>query len=296
MTIVVGSNRVVLGANRYGKAEVRCVRVTKHADRHELSDLNVTSLLSGEMEEVHLSGDNAHILPTDTQKNTVYAFARDGVGEIEEFALRLARHFVENTDPINHARVEITEYPWARLEADGRPHPYAFMRQGSYERTCLVHYDAGSASVISGITNLAVLKTTESEFWGYINDEYTTLAETYDRIFATMVTAQWRHTAEVDWARSYADAKRVLLETFARHHSLSVQQTMYAMGGALIESQPEIAEVRLSLPNKHHFVVDLAPFGKDNDNLVFHADDRPYGLIEATVTREDAEAAARAWE
>jgi urate oxidase len=296
MTVVVGSNRVVLGANRYGKAEVRCVRVTKHADRHELSDLNVTSLLSGEMEEVHLSGDNAHILPTDTQKNTVYAFARDGVGEIEEFALRLARHFVENTDPINHARVEITEYPWARLEADGRPHPYAFMRQGSYERTCLVHYDAGSASVISGITNLAVLKTTESEFWGYINDEYTTLAETHDRIFATLVTAQWRHTAEVDWARSYADAKRVLLETFARHHSLSVQQTMYAMGGALIESQPEIAEVRLSLPNKHHFVVDLAPFGEDNDNLVFHADDRPYGLIEATVTREDAEAAARAWE
>jgi urate oxidase len=296
MTAVAGSRRVVLGTNRYGKAEVRCVRVTKHNDRHELSDLNVTSLLSGDMADVHLSGDNAHILPTDTQKNTVYAFAREGVSDIEEFALRLARHFVDDTDPIHHARVAITEYPWARLDVDGRPHPYAFMRKGDYERTCLVHYEGGSASIISGITNLGVLKTTESEFWGYINDEYTTLAETHDRVFATLVTAQWRHTAEVDWATSYADAKRVLLETFAGHHSLSVQQTMYAMGQALIESQPEIAEVRLSLPNKHHFVVDLSPFGKDNDNLVFHADDRPYGLIEATVSREDAPADERAWE
>jgi len=281
---------VVLGPNRYGKAEVRCVRVSKHGERHEISDLNVTSLLSGDMEAVHYKGDNANILPTDTQKNTVYAFAGEGVGEIEHFALRLARHFVDDLEPISHARVEISEYPWARLAADGHPHPYAFMREGSYERTCLVHYENGSTSVVSGITNLGVLKTTESEFWGYINDPYTTLQETRDRIFATLVTAQWLHTEEVDWGRSFAEAKRLLLETFARHYSLSVQQTMYEMGKALIEAQPEIAEVRLSLPNKHHFVVDLSPFGQENENVVFHADDRPYGLIQATISRDDAPA------
>ena len=281
---------VVLGPNRYGKSEVRCVRVSKHDDRHEISDLNVTSLLSGDMEAVHYEGDNANILPTDTQKNTVYAFAGEGVGEIEDFALRLARHFVDDVEPISHARVEISEYPWARLTAEGRAHPYAFMREGSYERICLVHCKNGSTSVVSGITNLGVLKTTESEFRGYIKDPYTTLAETRDRVFATLVTAQWRHTEHVDWRSSFAEAKRLLLETFARHYSRSVQQTMYEMGKALIEAQPEIAEVRLSLPNKHHFVVDLSPFGQENENVVFHADDRPYGLIQATITRDDAPA------
>ena len=49
----------------------------------------------------------------------------------------------------------------------------------------------------------------------------------------------------------------------------------------------------MSMPNKHHFVVDLTPFGLDNANEVFHADDRPYGLIEAAVHAIDAPPRAR---
>jgi urate oxidase len=68
------------------------------------------------------------------------------------------------------------------------------------------------------------------------------------------------------------------------------------MGSAVLEARPEVAEVRLSLPNKHHFLVDLSPFGLKNDNEVFHAADRPYGLIEGTVLRDDAEDAGPAWD
>ena len=35
-----------------------------------------------------------------------------------------------------------------------------------------------------------------------------------------------------------------------------------------------------------HVLVDLSPFGVDNDGEVFIATDRPYGLIEARVQRE----------
>lgn len=78
-------------------------------------------------------------------------------------------------------------------------------------------------------------------------------------------------------------------------HSLALQQTLYEMGKAVLEAFDIVAEVRLSAPNKHHFVYDLARFGIDNDNEVFHADDRPYGLIQATVTRDDAPDAGPAW-
>ena len=94
---------------------------------------------------------------------------------------------------------------------------------------------------------------------------------------------------------AHRDARRVLIESFATKHSLSLQQTLYAMGVAVLEARSEIAEVRLSMANKHHFVVDLKPFGLNNENEVFYASDRPYGLIEGTVTRDDSAPADAAW-
>ena len=154
----------------------------------------------------------------------------------------------------------------------------------------------GAAWVVAGITDMVVLKSTGSEFWGYPRDKYTTLPETKDRILATAVAARWRYsTAQADWAESLAEARRLLLENFASVHSLALQQTLYAMGEAVLKARPEIAEIRLSMPNKHHFTVDLSPFGLSNDNEVFYASDRPYGLIEGTVTRDDAPPEGSAW-
>ncbi|MGH3450562.1 MAG: factor-independent urate hydroxylase [Haloechinothrix sp.] len=291
---------VRLGPNQYGKAENRLVHVTRNGDVHEITDLTVSTALSGDLADTHLTGDNAKVLPTDTQKNTVFAFAKEhGVGEIEEFALLLARHFVESQEPIHRARISIEQHTWERISVDGTPAPHSFQRSGVETRTATATYDGKQAWVVSGLQDLTVLNSTDSEFWGYPKDRYTTLPETHDRVLATAVNAWWRHAvAEGDWAKSYAEARRHLVEAFAQTHSLSLQQTLYAMGERMLDNRPEIAEVRLSLPNKHHFLVDLSAFGLSNDDEVFYAADRPYGLIEGTILRADDTAAAspdQAW-
>jgi urate oxidase len=280
---------IVLGANQYGKAEVRMVALED--DRRAVRDLTVGIALSGALEAVHTTGDNANVVPTDTQKNTVFAFAREApVGEIEEFALRLARHFAGGFAAIDRARVHIESVGWSPL--DDR----AFRREGEV-RTATAVVDGDGEHVVSGLQDLVLMKTAGSEFTGYLKDRYTTLAETRDRILATAVAARWRHARPAgDWGASFAAAREKLLARFASHHSLSLQQTLYEMGAGVLRARPEIAEVRLSLPNRHHFLVDLTPFGLDNDNQVFRAEDRPYGLIEAVLSRDDAPPAGPAWD
>jgi urate oxidase len=281
---------IVLGDNQYGKAETHVVRVTRSGAQDEIKDLTVSVALAGDFAATHLTGDNSKVLPTDTQKNTVFAFARDGIGEIEDFGLRLARHFVGEFDAVKRARVAIEEHPWDRIDG------HAFVRAGSEKRLATVTCKKDAAWVVGGLTDLVVLKSAGSEFWGYPRGRYTTLPETKDRLLATAVTARWRYrVTEGEWSRSFTETRRLLLETFARTHSLSLQQTLYAMGEAVLKANPQIVEIRMSMPNKHHFVVDLSPFDLTNANEVFYAADRPYGLIEGTVLREDAPEAGPAW-
>jgi urate oxidase len=277
--------QVVLSRDRYGKAEVRLLHVARHGPHHEITDLNVTVTLAGDMAATYLTGDNAGVLTTDAQKNTVYALARDGVQPVEEFALRLARHFTK-IGTVERAQVRIEEYGWRRIDTRGTPHPHAFERlAGTKIVSACVHGD-GRAEVVAGMDDLIVLKSTGSEFHGFLKDRYTTLEPTDDRILATAVAAGWRMAAaEADWAECFRGARTALVEVFAVTHSLSLQQTLYAMGQAVLAAKPEVCEVRLALPNKHHFLVDLAPFGLDNPGEVFYAADRPYGLIEGTVSR-----------
>ncbi|MGY1741515.1 MULTISPECIES: factor-independent urate hydroxylase [unclassified Blastococcus] len=286
-----------LGANQYGKAEVRVVAVDRSTPRHELVDLNVSSALRGDFTAAHTAGDNAHVLTTDAQKNTVFAFAREGVGSPEAFGLRLACHFAGSYPWVTGARVGVESYGWERLAVGGTPHEHAFRRPGGEVRTAVVTVDGDDVHVLAGLADLVVLKTTGSEFWGFPRDRYTTLAETRDRILATAVTARWRYTsAELDWDAAFAGVRTTLLETFAATHSLALQQTLYAMGEAVLERFPDVAEVRMSMPNRHHFLQDLSALGLDNPDVVYHADDRPYGLIEGVVERDDVPAAAVAWQ
>jgi urate oxidase len=292
---------VQVGANRYGKAEIRVVRVargTGPGGSDVIRDWNVSTSLSGDLDDSHLTGDNAKVLPTDSQKNRVYALAKElGAVEPETFALELAAFFVASQEPISRARITVEEYGWTPIGATG----YSFARAGDLVRTTTVVHDADAGtSVVSGIKDLIVMNTTESEFWGFPRDAHTTLAETTDRILATAVNARWRFrpeavTAATDWAAAAATAKQTILGTFAGTHSYSLQQMLYALGSALLAAMPELCEARLTLPNKHHFIVDLAPFGLDNDREVYHADDRPYGLIEGSVLADDAPDAGLAW-
>jgi urate oxidase len=292
---------IQLGANQYGKAESRVVRIYRDTPRHQIRDLNVSSALRGRFEAAHSTGDQSDVLPTDTQKNTAFAFAKEkGVGAIEDYALTLGAHFLDASPAAEGARVEVEEYAWERISVDGQEHDHSFVRAGSGIRTTVVNVegrgDEQKRYVVSGIRDLVVLKSTGSEFHGFLKDKYTTLPETNDRILATSLVARWRYDhTEVDWDKSYDEIKGLLLEQFAKIHSLALQQTLYGMGEAVLQQHPEVAEIKFSAPNKHHFLVDLSPFEVENPGEVFIAADRPYGLIEATVVRDDASDAGSAW-
>ena len=299
---------VQLGANRYGKAEVRVLRVARGTGLgggDVIRDWNVSTSLSGDLAATHLTGDNSAVLATDTQKNTVYAFARQlGPVEPEVLGLELAAHFVGTQPQITRARVAVEEYGWAPI-GETR---HSFARTGEMTRVTRVVNDAGAGvSVVSGLENLVVLNTTNSEFWGFPRDEYTTLAETQDRMLATQVSAWWRYRGAAapgtgagtgtgtGWGATFELAREALLSAFSETYSYSLQQTLYAIGERIIEAVPEVCEVRLALPNKHHYLVDLAPFGLSNDNEVYDPGDRPYGLIEGTVLADDAPDPGLAW-
>jgi urate oxidase len=291
------TSKIIMGHNQWGKAEVRLVRITRDTARHEIHDLNITSRLHGDLDAAHVNGDNSNMTPTDTQKNTIFALAKDGIGSPEEFLLRLGRHFVSK-EPIHGGRWEAEQYSWSRIEVDGAGHDHSFVRSGTETRTAAVTIsDDGETFVIAGLKNLVILKSSGSQFTGFPVDNYTTLAEATERILATSVTAGWRYnTAELDFDSVFDGVRATLLEVFAAHYSYSLQNSLFEMGKKVLELRPEIDEIRFSMPNKHHFLVDLAPFGLDNENEVFFAADRPYGIIEGAVKREDAPAASVAWE
>jgi urate oxidase len=280
----------VLAANRYGKANIRLVKVIRPAAAdattpHRLVDLTLDVLLEGAFDAVYRSGDNAACLATDTMKNTVYAVARQHpVDSAERFALELARYFVEQP-AVRRATVAAVEHRWDRLSSDGRAHPHAFIQPGGERWTTSVIGDRSGSRIVSGLTNLVVLKTTDSAFTGFPRDAYTTLPEATDRILATALTAAWTYRSDAVDFDARERIRTTLLETFASHHSRSVQHTLYAMGDAALAACDDITDISLSMPNRHHVLVDLQPFGLDNPHEIFVATDQPFGLIEATVTR-----------
>jgi urate oxidase len=281
---------IVLGPNRYGKAESRVVRIVRDTARHEIRDLTVSSALRGDFTAAHVDGDQSQVLPTDTQKNTAFAFAkRHGVASPEDYAIALGRRLLEATPAATGAEISVDEHAWDRIPVDGAGHDHAFVRRGGEVRTTAVDVTAEQVVVTSGLRDLVVLKSTGSEFKGFLHDDYTTLPDADDRILATALRATWRyaHTDGIDWNATYEAVRALLLATFATTYSRALQETLYAMGRAVLEAHAEIEENSFVAPNKHHFVVDLAPFGLDNPGEVFIAADRPYGLIEATVTREE---------
>jgi urate oxidase len=224
----------------------------------------------------------------------VYAFAQKlGPVPPEVLAMELAAHFVVSQPQLTRARVAVEEYGWSAV-GESR---HSFARTGELTRACRVVHDSGAGvSVLAGLADLTVLNTANSEFWGFPRDEYTTLAETRDRMLATQVSAWWRYRdVSADWDAVFTVARQALLSAFSETYSYSLQQTLYAIGERIIEAVPAVCEVRLALPNKHHYLVDLAPFGLANDNEVYYPGDRPYGLIEGTVLADDAPDPGPAW-
>jgi len=283
-----------LGSNRYGKSRVRMTRVTRYADHHDLDEWTVEVLLAGDFETAHTVGDNSNILPTDTMKNTVYFVARGSKADsIEEFAKELAEFLLSRNPQVSGVEVSVESHLWKRLTVDGQAHPTAFMRGSDERQTTRVcrRQDEGFA-ITSGFDGLTLMKTAQSGFVGYIKDELTTLLETTDRLFCTAVKAEWTYTPKaiaegIEFNKVRGHVREAMIATFAKHDSLSVQHTLYAMGEAALGHTDVIDDVHMVMPNKHNLLVDLKRFGSENPNHIFVPTDEPHGTIEATVKRAE---------
>ena len=277
-----------LGENRYGKSRVRLSRITRHGDRHDFQEWTVRVLLEGDFDSSFTEADNSKILPTDTMKNTVYSIARSSnAGTIEEFAIELGDYFLANNPQVSSTSIEMEEKAWERMHCDGGSAPTTFRLCGPELNTVSASCERnGKREVAGGIDGLTMLKTTRSAFTGFIRDRLTTLKPATDRILGTSATVVWSYASG---APDYADVRLrilgALLKTFAGHDSMSVQHTLFDMGKAALEAAPEISRVKLTMPNLHHLLADLSPFGQDNPNHIFVPIDEPHGYIEATVER-----------
>ncbi len=275
-----------LGPNRYGKRAIRLVKVVRGPEEHRVRDLTVDVALEGDFATAFTAGDNALVVATDTMKNTVYGLAAEQLtGAIEAFGAVLAEHLLDFPQVVR-STVSVREHRWAPISVEGVPAPDAFQRGGDSTRTAEVVATRDATIVTSGLADLVVMKTARSAFSGFPRDRYTTLADARDRIMATKVTATWRHGGPAgDWDASHAAISATLLGAFAEHASESVQHSIWIMANAMLERHPEIDEVSMSLPNLHHWPVDLGQFGGTNRGEIFVATSEPHGLIEATVRR-----------
>jgi urate oxidase len=271
----------------YGKSRVRLVQVRRRGDRDDLRDLSVAVRFEGDYDASYIEGDNRDVLPTDTMKNTVYALAaRSPVQDPESFAIRLGQHFLERNPTLQRVSLDLVEYQWRRIEIGEREHGQAFMRRGPDTRTASVATSRDGVIVEAGVQDLLIMKTGHSAFSGFPRDEFTTLADTRDRLLATSMTASWRYAeTDVPFSSTWRGVRDLLLRTFAEHHSESVQHTLYAMGQAVLDGLDVVVSITLVMPNKHHLPLDLTRFGLDNRNEIFVATDEPFGQIEATLTR-----------
>ncbi|KAK2737376.1 hypothetical protein FQN57_007555 [Myotisia sp. PD_48] len=294
-----------LAAARYGKENVRLYKV--HRDEasgtQTVHEITVCVLLEGEIDQAYTHADNSVVVATDSMKNTVYILAKQyPVTPPELFASVIGTHFVETYKHIHVAHVNIVAQRWTRMTIRDKPHPHSFLQTGSETRSTDVEVlKNGGINIKSSISGLSVLKSTHSQFHGFVRDEFTTLPETWDRILSTDVdtTWQWSNISNIEQVKNLAPkfdetwdtTRNIVLEIFAQDNSASVQNTMYKMGEQVLASEPLLISAEYTLPNKHYFELDLSwhkgikNTGKDAE--VYVPGSGPSGLIKCTVVRNE---------
>jgi len=294
--------RFAIVEKEYGKAGVKMLYVSQKGDKYTIQELEVETSLTLDSEKDYKHGDNRDIIATDSQKNTVYILAKEfGVENLESFGLRLANHFINKYPWVNRARVNITQHPWNRIiDPKGSEHNHAFVSTPTSTRVAqVILHRGGVPKVSAGIRGLTVVKTTQSGFVDFVRDEYRSLPDMEDRIFSTIVTADWTYNTArgVDFCATYSEVKNTILDVFAGPakegiFSPSVQQTQYFTQKKILLSVPQIEDVKISMPNRHYFPVDFSKFplpgitGKGAGQVLLPVD-KPSGMITSKLARSE---------
>lgn len=280
----------------YGKTGVKLLHIKRDGDVHSIQELEVCTHLTLATKKDYLVGDNSDIVATDSQKNTVYLLAKKhGVTCPEQLALILVRHFLDTYSFVEKARVYIEQSPWQRIDMDGKQHRHAFIYNPVATRFCTVRLARNGSPVIeSGLKGLRVLKTTQSGFVNFVNDDYRSLPDTNDRVFSTSVFSRWEYsTTNVNFCKTWNKVKENIIKVFAGPadtgiFSPSVQNTINITQKLVLDTIPEIRLMEMELPNIHYVNIDLSKFprvGSATNDEVLLPLDKPSGNIRATLTR-----------
>ncbi len=276
-----------LVAHNYGKAKVRVLKVFRAGKIHSLKELDVQVMLQGDFDASFTRADNRLVVATDSMKNTVNVFAKEKLGEeTEEFGIALGEHFLQTYPQIARAEISLREHCWQKISISGKPHAHSFQEKGAAKPLAKIIATREKIEIESGVEDLLILKTTDSGFENFVRDEFTTLPETGDRIFATKLKATWTYEKR---PKSFSAANEnildAMLKVFAKNFSPSVQVTLFEMGEAALKTAKEISKISIAMPNKHNLLINLKPFGLENKNELFVPTDEPHGQIEGTVSR-----------
>lgn len=273
--------------HQYGKAHVRVMKVTRHGTQHSLKELDVEVGLSGDFDASYTKADNRLVVATDSMKNTVNVFAKQKLGsENEAFGTILAEHFLKTYPQVKRVEISLSERCWSRIQIGSKPHAHSFTEKSPAKPFARIVSTKKETVVESGIEDLLILKTTGSGFENFLRDEFTTLPETADRIFATKLKAIWTYTKKPkNFTATNEKILAAMLAVFAKNFSPSVQVTLFQMGEAALKAAPQIGKIHLAMPNKHCLLINLAPFGLENQNELFVPTDEPHGQIEGTISR-----------
>jgi urate oxidase len=279
---------VPLIKNKYGKGRVRVMRIHRAGDRHEVSQLNVKSMIEGDFGRAYTNADNSTSVSTDTIKNVVNIVARENTSLCtEEFCQVLAKKYLDLYPQVSSVAITAHETKWSRLSFGGKPHPHSFVLDGNGQPTVEVAATRQGSTLASGIDGFTFMKSTQSGWENYVKDPYTTIKETNDRICATSMVTSWKWQAKPEnYLATNAKILGTMLEVFGTTYSSSVQDSLYRMGEAALAAVPEISEISMACPNMHFIPMNLSAFGLDNNNDVFLPTDEPHGQIECTVGRE----------
>ncbi|KAK2879326.1 hypothetical protein FQN49_000989 [Arthroderma sp. PD_2] len=296
-----------VAAARYGKENVRVYKVHRDeaAGTQTVVEMTVCVLLEGDIDVSYTKADNSVVVATDSIKNTIYILAKQSpVIPPELFASIVGDHFINKYSHIHVAHVNVVAQRWSRMIINGKPHPHSFLKDASEVRSTDVTVTEGKGiDIKTSLSGLSVLKSTNSQFHGFVRDEFTTLPETWDRVLSTDVDSTWtwstysnleqvkRSAAKFD--TTWDTSRSIILDTFSNDNSASVQATMYKMGEQFLAAQPLLATAEFSLPNKHYFQLDLGwhkglkNTGKDAE--VYVPGSGASGLIKCTIGRADIE-------
>ena len=240
--------------------------------------------------------DNADLVATDTQKNTVYVVAKRTACETpEQFGVDLAEHLLKEYPILSAVEVDVSQAPWSRVVVDGAEHEHGFVRGSNERAEAKVRLERGGPpQVVSAIEEMTIIKTTQSGFEGYMKDRYTLLPECDERCLATELSACWTYIPAAT-SPDYATVRKAVRAHLTRGifgpakggvYSASLQATIYDAGCLVLRAAPTVAQISISTPNLHYLPCrGLEQLGEKFEDDVFIPTSEPSGTISCTVGR-----------